>query len=110
VAFKEVVHTIKTTSRFREMAKFMLAFLLFGSGIAIALEFAAIIGSTLFGLNQQMIIIFAIIVQITNVIGAYGFGLLIDRIGGKSSLIASLLAMIGVVVWLFSTRRRSASC
>jgi UMF1 family MFS transporter len=101
VAFREVVHTIKTTSRFREMARFMLAFLLYGSGIAIALEFAAILGSTLFGLNQQMIIIFAIIVQITNVIGAYGFGLLIDRIGGKSSLIASLLAMIGVVVWLF---------
>lgn len=101
VAFKEVVHTIKTTSRFREMAKFMLAFLIFGSGIAIALEFAAIIGSTLFGLGQELIIVFAIIVQITNVIGAFGFGLLIDRIGGKSSLIASLLAMIGVVVWLY---------
>ncbi len=101
VAFKEVVHTIKTTSRFREMAKFMLAFLVFGSGVAIALEFAAIIGSTLFGLGQELTIVFAIIVQITNVIGAYGFGLLIDRIGGKTSLIASLLAMIGVVVWLF---------
>lgn len=101
VALKEVKHTITTTSRFGEMARFMAAFLIYGSGIAIALEFAAIIGSTLFGLNQQMIIIFAIIVQVTNVIGAYGFGLLIDRIGGKSSLIASLLAMIGVVVWLF---------
>ncbi|MFZ2359809.1 MAG: MFS transporter [Anaerolineae bacterium] len=101
VAFKEVGHTLRTTSRFREMVKFMVAFLLFGSGIAIALEFAAIIGSTLFGLGQELIIVFAIIVQVTNVIGAYGFGLLIDRIGGKSSLIASLLAMIGVVVWLF---------
>ncbi len=101
IALKEVIHTIKTTSRYREMAKFMLAFLLFGSGIAIALEFAAIIGSTLFGLGQELIIVFAIIVQITNVIGAFGFGLLIDRIGGKSSLIASLLAMIGVVVWLY---------
>lgn len=101
VAVKEVVHTVKTTSRFREMAKFMLAFLIYGSGIAIALEFAAIIGATLFGMGQQLIIVFAIIVQVTNVIGAYIFGLLIDRFGGKSSLIASLLAMIGVVVWLF---------
>lgn len=101
VAFKEVAHTLRTTSRFREMVKFMAAFLLFGSGIAIALEFAAIIGSTLFDMGQQLIIVFAIIVQITNVIGAYGFGLLIDRIGGKRALIASLLAMIGVVVWLF---------
>jgi UMF1 family MFS transporter len=101
VAFKEVAHTITTTSRHREMAKFMLSFLIFGSGIAIALEFAAIIGATLFGMGQELIIVFAIVVQVTNVIGAYGSGLLIDRIGGKSSLIASLLAMIGVVVWLF---------
>ena len=101
VAFKEVAHTIKTASRFREMVKFMAAFLIYGSGIAIALEFAAIIGATLFGMDQQLIIIFAIIVQVTNVIGAYLFGLLIDRTGGKTSLIASLVAMIGVVVWLF---------
>lgn len=101
VAFKEVAHTVRTAGHYREMAKFMAAFLLYGSGIAIALEFAAIIGSTLFGLSEQMIIVFAIIVQVTNVIGAYAFGLLVNRFGAKPSLIASLLAMIGVVAWLF---------
>jgi UMF1 family MFS transporter len=101
VAFKEVVHTVRTAGRYREMVKFMAAFLLYGSGVAIALEFAAIIGSTLFGLQEQMIIVFAIIVQVTNVIGAYTFGRLVHRSGAKPSLIASLLMMIGVVAWLF---------
>ncbi len=101
VAFKEVVHTVSTAGRYREMVKFMLAFLIYGSGVAIALEFAAIIGSTLFGLQEQMIIVFAIIVQVTNVIGAYAFGRLVNRYGAKPSLIASLLLMIGVVAWLY---------
>ena len=42
-----------------------------------------------------------IIVQVTNVAGAYLFGILVDRIGAKRSLMLSLLMMIGVVTWLY---------
>ncbi len=101
VGARQLAHTLRTAGRFREMNKFMLAFLIYGSGVAIALEFAAIIGATLYGMQTEMIIVFAIIVQITNVIGAYGFGLLVHRVGAKPSLILSLLFMIGVVVWLY---------
>ena len=44
---------------------------------------------------------FVIIVQITNVAGAFAFGFLVDRIGGKRSLVVSLLMMIVVVVALY---------
>lgn len=101
IAFKQVTHTVRTAGRYREMVKFMGAFLIYGSGVAIALEFAAIIGAVLFGMSQELIIVFAIIVQVTNVIGAYGFGLLVQRSGAKPSLIISLLMMIAIVFWLF---------
>ena len=101
IAFKQVAHTIRTAGRFREMTKFMIAFLVYGGGVAIALEFAAIIGAVLFGMGQEMIIVFAIVVQIANVIGAFGFGLLVERIGAKPTLLASLVAMIGVVAALY---------
>ena len=101
VAFKQVAHTIRTAGRFKQMVKFMLAFLIYGAGVAIALEFAAIIGAVLFGMSQQLIIVFAIVVQVMNVAGAYGFGLLVQRVGAKPTLVASLIAMIGVVVWLY---------
>jgi UMF1 family MFS transporter len=83
------------------MAKFMLAFLVYGGGVAIALEFAAIIGAVLFGMEQQLIIVFAIVVQVANVIGAYIFGLLVERIGARPTLIASLIGMIAVVAALY---------
>ena len=101
VAFKQVAYTIRTAGHFREMTKFMIAFLVYGGGVAIALEFAAIIGAVLFGMGQQLIIVFAIVVQIANVVGAYIFGLLVARIGAKPTLMASLVAMVGVVAALF---------
>ena len=101
VGFKRLRHTIKTASRFKEFLKFMAAFLIYNDGVIMALDFAAIIGSVLFGMEQEMLIVFVIIVQVTNVIGAYVFGVLTDRMGGKRALIFSLLTMIGLVIWLF---------
>jgi UMF1 family MFS transporter len=101
VALKRLWKTIRTAGQFREFVKFMIAFLVYNDGIIMALDFAAIIGAVLFGMTQEQLIIFMIIVQVTNVAGAYVFGILVDRIGAKRSLVLSLLMMIGVVVWLY---------
>jgi UMF1 family MFS transporter len=101
VALKRLRKTIKTAGSFREFVKFIIAFLVYNDGIIMALDFAAIIGAVLFGMDQTQLVIFMIIVQITNVAGAYVFGLLVDRIGGKRSLALSLVMMIGVVIWLY---------
>jgi UMF1 family MFS transporter len=101
VAFRRLGRTIRTASQFREFLKFILAFLIYNDGIIMALDFAAIIGAVLYGMSQEQLIIFMIIVQITNVAGAYLFGVLVDRIGGKGSLALSLVAMIAVVIGLY---------
>jgi len=101
LAFKRLWKTIRTAHQFREFIKFMVAFLIYNDGVIMALDFAAIIGAVLFGLEQQGLIIFVIIVQITNVVGAFAFGKWVDRLGGKRSLIISILMMIGVVFALY---------
>jgi UMF1 family MFS transporter len=101
IAFKRLQNTFRAARGFREFLKFMLAFLIYNDGIIMALDFSAIIGAVLFGLDQQQLIIFFIVVQLTNVAGAFLFGHLVDRIGGKPSLVLSLLLMIAVVLWLF---------
>jgi UMF1 family MFS transporter len=63
-----------------------------------ALDFAAIIGAVLFGMEQEQLIIFMIIVQVTSVAGAYIMGVIGDKIGFKRSLIISILMMIGVII------------
>ena len=101
IAFKQLRRTVRTTREFGEFIKFIIAFLVYNDGVIMALDFAAIIGAVLFGLDQQMLIIFVIVVQMTNVVGAYMFGILVDRIGGKRSLYLSIALMIVAIFWLF---------
>ena len=101
IAVRRLSATLRTAGQFREFVKFMVAFLIYNDGIIMALDFAAIIGAVLYGMSQEQLIIFMIIVQITNVAGAFLFGEMVDRIGGKPSLVLSLVMMIGIVAGLY---------
>ena len=101
VGFKRLWRTIKDVSSFREFVKFIIAFLIYNDGILMALDFAAIMGAVLYGMDQQQLIVFMILVQVTSVIGAYVFGFTADRIGGKRTLVISIVLMIAAVIWMY---------
>lgn len=100
VAFERLSATFKAVKSYKEFIKFIVAFLVFNDGIMMTLDFAAIIGAVLFGMQQQQLIIFMIIVQIASVAGAYLFGILAHKWNSKQSLVLSLAIMIVAVVWL----------
>lgn len=101
IAFKRLSETFRAVKNYREFIKFVIAFLIYNDGILMALDFAAILGAVLYGLEQQQLIIFMIIVQVTSVVGAYIFGLVANDFGGKRALIVSLLLMMVPVIWLY---------
>lgn len=94
VAIKRLTKTIKSVRNFSEFIKFMVALLIYNDGIIAVLDFAAIIGAVLFGVTDTQLIIFVIIVQVTNILGAWLYALLGERIGYKNSLVQSLLLMV----------------
>ncbi|MBN1976819.1 MAG: MFS transporter [Anaerolineae bacterium] len=108
LALKRLGHTFREVRSFKEFVKFMVAFLIYNDGILMVLDFGAILGAVLFGMEQQELIIFMIIVQITSVVGAYLFGLIAGDFGGKRSLVLSLLLMLIPVVWLYFTNSKLA--
>lgn len=101
VAYKKLRHTVKTVRDYKEFVRYMIAFLIYNDGILMAINFAAIFGAVMFGLDQQQIIIFMILIQFTSVIGAYVSGWIADKRSGKESLVVFLLLMIGAIVGLF---------
>jgi UMF1 family MFS transporter len=102
VAVERLTKTIKSVAKYKEFLKFMFAMLIYNDGIIAALDFAAIIGAVIFGVTTTELIIFVIIVQITNVIGAYVYGILGEKIGLKKALVNSLVVMlISVLGMLF---------
>ncbi len=100
-SFRRLARTVRVAWKNREFMKFLGSFLVFNHGIIITLDFAAIIGAVLFGLTQTQLIIFMMIVQVTSVIGAFLFGRVTDRLGGKVALMISLVMMTLTVSALF---------
>ncbi len=100
IGFKRIARTFRAVRRFKEFIKFMIAYLIYNDGILMTLNFAAIIGAVLYGMDQTQMIIFMIIVQITSIIGAYLFAKIGAKVGYKRSLIYSLLAMAAAIVWM----------
>jgi len=100
ISIKRLVETFKAVRHFRQFIAFIISFLIYNDGILMALDFAAIIGAVLFGMNQTQLILFMILVQVTSAIGAYLFGLLGEKIGFKKALLLSLVLMILAVVWM----------
>jgi UMF1 family MFS transporter len=101
LARRRLAETIKSVGSYKEFLKFMAAFLIYNDGILSALNFAAIIGAVLYGMDQMQLIIMMIIVQVTSVAGAYVYGILGERIGFKRGLVQSLLLMIAAVVAIY---------
>jgi UMF1 family MFS transporter len=101
VAFKRLRRTFRTVRQHREFVKFIVAFLIYNDGVLMTINFAAIFGAVMFGLEQQQLIIFMVLIQVTSVIGAYISGVLADRFSGKTALVIFILMMLGAVIGLF---------
>lgn len=102
--FKRLGQTFRAARDHKEFGKFLLAFLLYNEGILMTLSFGAILGATLFGLAQEQIIIFMILVQVASIPGAFVPGLLTERLGVRNMLLVSLAGMIAAVLWLYFAR------
>ena len=100
-ALKRLKRTVRKVRHYREFLKFIAAFLVYNDGILMTLSFAAIFGQTVFGLEQQQIILFMLLVQVTSVIGAYVAGFMADYFDGRRTLIFFLTIMTLAVGGLF---------
>ncbi|MGC9360903.1 MAG: MFS transporter [Anaerolineae bacterium] len=101
LGFHKLGQTFKQANSFRAFLTFLSAYLIYNNGIMMALNFASIIGAVVFGLDQTALIVFVIIVQITNVIGAYASGWLTGIVGSKRALMGSIALMLIAIVWMY---------
>jgi MFS transporter, UMF1 family len=79
----------------------MVAYLFYNDGIMMLMDFAAIIGATLFGMKQIQLIIFVILINIAGTFGALLFGSISDKRSSKEAIIISILILIASVTCLF---------
>jgi MFS transporter, UMF1 family len=100
LGFKRLWQTMQRAREYSEYLKFLVAFIFFNDAVMIALNFAAIIGAVLYGFEREQLIVLIILVQMTNVAGAWIFGQLTDHVHAKGALLWSMGVMAVAVIWI----------
>ena len=94
LAMSRLKETFVTIRDYKTFLKFIFAFFLYNEGIMMALNFAAIFGAVVFGMDEQGLIILMIILQLTSALGAWFFGKMATGRGAKLALMISLVIFI----------------
>lgn len=98
VGFSRTADTMKKLSQFRHLLLFVVAFIVYNSGIGTVIAVSGVYAENTLGLELETIALAFLIVQFVAVFGAFLFGWLAKWIGPKSSIILSLVVWIGIAV------------
>ncbi|MDH4045085.1 MAG: MFS transporter, partial [Gemmatimonadota bacterium] len=92
-AFAELGRTFKAVGRYREVAKFLIARLIYNDGLVTVFAFGGIYAAGTFGMPLSEVIMFGIALNVFSGLGALVFGLVDDKIGGKPTVLITLVAL-----------------
>lgn len=101
-AFQGIGRTFRAIGRYREMVRFLVARLIFNDGLVTVFAFGGIYAAGTFGMSLTDVIAFGVVLNVASGLGAIVFGYLDDRIGGKKTIMATLVALTAataVAVW-----------
>jgi UMF1 family MFS transporter len=94
-------HTFHRIKTFRELTKFLVAFLIYNDGIETVIIMASIFGAEVLRMETGEIILFFLMIQGIAFLGSLIFGLLADTIGNKKAVMISLGIWSLIVIWAF---------
>ena len=126
-SYRRILQTFRELQHYREIFKLLLARLVYNDGLVTVFAFGGIYAAGTYGFTFEEVLFFGIIVNIAAGIGAWCFGYLDDRLGGKLTIqitligfvIATVIAVVpqdkiwfwvaGILVGLFAGPNQSAS-
>lgn len=92
--FQELWRTFHAVRRFRDAARLLVARLFFNDGLSTVFAFGGIYAAGTFGMSFADILVFGIVLNTTAGLGAFLFGFVDDRIGGRKTILLSLVALV----------------
>ena len=101
-SFAQLGETARKLRRYGELVKFLVARLFFNDGLITVFSFGGIYAQNVFGMDQSQVIVLGIFLNVTSGIGAFLFGFVDDRLGGKMTVqitIVGLAISTGLAVW-----------
>lgn len=94
-AFQALADTIRNLRSYSEVVKFLIARLIYNDGLVTIFAFGGIYAAGTFGMAPDEIILFGISLNVAAGLGAWAFGIFDDRLGGKTTVMVSIVLLIG---------------
>lgn len=101
-ALGELAQTAREIRRYREIVRFLVARLIFNDGLVTVFAFGGIYAAGTFDMSFSEVIMFGVVLNVASGLGAFLFGFIDDRIGGKRTILWSLVALTfatALAVW-----------
>ena len=100
--FQELAQTVRDLRKYSEIVKFLIARVIFNDGLVTIFAFGGIYAAGTFGMTMSEIIVFGIVLNVSSGLGAFAFGFLDDKIGGKKTIMVTIVALFcttAIAVW-----------
>jgi len=106
VGYERVRQTLREARRYRDLFRFLVTLAVYYSGVNTVVVLAAVYAQEVMGFGTQETILMILVVNVTAAIGAFGFGLLQDRLGSVPTLALTLLIWILALLVAFYIESR----
>lgn len=91
---RQLANTVRELRRYRQIVRFLIARLFYNDGLVTIYAFGGIYAAETFGFTLEDVLIFGIALNLSAGAGALLMGHLDDWIGGKRTIVVSLLGLI----------------
>jgi UMF1 family MFS transporter len=109
IGFSRTMETTKKLREFPQLLMFVVAFIIYNSGIGTVIAISGPYAEDTLGLELETIALAFLIVQFIAVGGAFMLGALANRIGPQRSVLITLVVWIGVAVMAYFLPEGSAT-
>jgi MFS transporter, UMF1 family len=96
--------TLRDLAGRRDLFRFLLAFLLYNDGVQTVILMATVFGKAELGLETGDLIAALLLTQAVGVPGSLLYGSAARRFGAKKSIMAGIIAYLGIILWAWRVR------
>lgn len=89
-----LLSTVRHLKQYKTIVRFLIARMVYIDGLNTLFAFGGLYAAGHFGMEMTEVLMFAIGLNVTAGLGAFGFGWMDDRLGAKPTLIVSLVCLI----------------
>jgi len=97
VGFQRLRTTLRDFTRYRELFKLFIAYLVYNEGVVTVIIFASLYAVGTVGFATAEVVGMFLVINVVAALGALGFGLLADRIGQQRTILITLVLWVAAL-------------